>query len=345
MIKEENNSISKFIEQMPKIELHVHLEGSVRPEILIKLAEKNGIELPYTDPEKLKEWYAFTNFDHFLKIYFKISECIKTAEDIELVAKEFLLGQKEQNIIYTEITFTPYTHYIQKGITFAEQLSALERARAWGEEQLGVYCNFIFDISRNVTAEEGLITAKWLVENNPPSVVALGLGGPELGFPPERHKKAFDLVRGSRLVAIPHAGETAGAESIWGAINNLNAIRIGHGVRAVEDPELIDYLRNSAIVLEVCPSSNVCLGVFDNIEKHSLPELVEAGIKVTINSDDPPMFNTSLIEEYKLINKVFGFGIKDFYKFNKTALAASQVNEEIREKVKRIFEEGWLRLR
>lgn len=313
----------KKLEQIPKIELHVHLEGSVQPDTLLMLAEKNKVPMPANSLEEIKSWYRYEDFNSFIQVYLKICECISSAEDIEFIAREFLKNQKEQNIIYTEITYTPYTHYIQYNIPIADQIAALGNARKWAEEKLDISCNFIFDISRNVSPKEGLVTAKWLMDNEADFRIALGLGGPEKDFPPEIHREAFRLIKDAGIPSLPHAGETAGPESVWGAIKHLNADRIGHGVRSIEDPGLIDYIVENDITLEVCPSSNICLGVYENINDHPLPLLVERGVKVTINSDDPPMFNTSLVNEYKTITEIFNYKLDDLYQFNMNAIDSS----------------------
>ncbi len=334
-------TMNKQIKQMPKIELHVHLEGSVQPSTLLKLATKNNVELPSGNIDDLLSWYTFSNFDHFSDVYLKISECIKTVEDIELIAREFLQGQFEQNIVYTEITYTAYTHCIQKKISFDDQLVALNKARKWAEDELGIYCNFIIDIPRQVTTDEGLITAKWLTTSGSDSIVALGLGGPEYGHPPQKHKASFDLIKETGYSSVPHAGETEGPSSIWGAVNDLGAIRIGHGVRCVEDEQLMNFIKDNEIILEVCPTSNICLGVFDKLSVHCLPQLIDHGIKVTINSDDPPMFNTTLTNEYYEIHKTFGFSLDDFYTFNKTALEGTLMPAKLKSIVEDKFYSGW----
>jgi len=333
--------IEKLIENMPKIELHVHLEGSVRTEILLSLAAKNNILLPASTVEELNEWYLFKDFNHFIEVYFKISECICSVDDIEMITREFLRGQAQQNIIYSEITYTAYTHYLQKSISFADQIGALERAKNWGEKELAISCNFILDIARNVTAQVGLQNVRWIKEVNSDAVVGLGLGGPEAGYPPELHEAAFKEIAGTKLKPVPHAGETVGPESVWGAIKYLHAFRIGHGIRSIEDPALIRYLRDNKIVLEICPTSNICLGIYPGLEMHPLPLLVDEDLLVTINSDDPPMFNTSLTMEYKKIARQFNFTGTDFYRFNKTALENSLMNQTDYEFISNKFEKEW----
>ena len=295
-----------FVRAMPKVELHVHLEGSIQPATLLHLAERHGVRLPADTVDEVREWYRFTDFDHFIEVYLTISGCVRTAEDIELIAREFLKGQAEQNIVYSEVTYTAFTHYLQKGLSFEEQLEALNRARRWAEEELDVTMRYIIDIPRNIDSKHGPLIAEWAVSGMNDGVVALGLGGPEAGNPPEKFLDAFQIAAEAGLPAVPHAGETAGAASVRSAVEQLKAVRIGHGVRSLEDPELVEMLRERRIPLEVCPTSNVCLGVAPSFVEHPLPRLIDAGLVVTLNSDDPPMFNTTLTREYETAARCFG---------------------------------------
>jgi adenosine deaminase len=299
-------ALDTFIGSMPKVELHVHLEGAIQAETLLKLAHKHDIPLPADDVAGIQRWYRFTDFDHFIDIFTLISDCIRTPEDIELITREFLAGQAAQHIVYSEVSYVPYAHFQRKGLPFAEQLDAINRAQAWAESELGVTMGLIPDISRNVTPDAGMVTAEWAIQAMQHGVIALGLGGPEAGNPPEKFAAAFARAREAGLPAIPHAGETAGAESIWGALRALHAIRLKHGVRCLEDPALVEELRTRQIPLEVCPTSNVCLGVAPDWAHHPLPDLMNRGLYVTLNSDDPAMFNTTLTDEYRLAAHAFG---------------------------------------
>jgi adenosine deaminase len=291
-------SLATFIRLMPKVELHVHLEGSIRPETLITLASRNQVPLPVDSVEGLRAWYTFTDFPHFIEVYRAISACLCTSDDIELIAREFLVGQAAQNIRHSEVTYTGYTQYRVNGIPFAEQLAAINRARFWAAQTLGISMTLTIDISREIEAEEGLRVADWAISGLGQGVTALGLGGPELGHPPEKFQAAFDRARAAGLASLPHAGETAGPDSIWGALRTLHAQRIGHGVRCLDDQQLVNELRARQIPLEVCPTSNVCLKVAPSLAQHPLPRLLSEGLYVTLNSDDPPMFNTTLTDEY-----------------------------------------------
>jgi adenosine deaminase len=301
------NTIDQYCRKMPKVELHVHLEGSVQPATLLNLAKRHHISLPAETVQGIRKWYTFRDFAHFVEIYMTISRCLKTPEDVELIAREFLIGQAEQNILYSEVTFTPYNQLVNGGLGFHEQLDAVNRAREWADRELGIRMGMIIDIPREREPEAGEQVASWVIDRFGDGVVAIGLGGPEQGNPAEKFKSSFHRVRDKGIPRVLHAGETAGPASIWNAIEVAEPARIGHGVRAVGDAKLLAYLQEAQIPLEVCPTSNICLGVYPSLAKHSLPELLHHGVSVSINSDDPPMFNTSLAEEYLVCARTFGW--------------------------------------
>ena len=319
--------LEEFIRRMPKVELHVHLEGSIRPETLLTLAERNGVALPANSIEELGEWYQFSDFAHFIEIYFAICNCIRTPDDFELIATEFLKHQSAQNIKYSEVIYTPYTHH--EHVTFDEQLAAINRARKKAERSLGVRIGLVPDISRQMRpVEDSYRVADWAVQNMDDGIIALGLGGPEVGNPPEIFQEAFDRARAAGLPSLPHAGETEGPQSIWGAIDTLYAVRIGHGVRCLEDPGLVAFLRERQIPLDVSPTSNVCLGVAPTLAEHPLPKLIDQGLFVTINSDDPPMFDTTLSDEYLRIAQTFDFDMTQIKQFVTNGIHASLLSAD-----------------
>jgi len=340
-------TLTAFIRRMPKVELHVHLEGAIQPATLLALAKRNQVALPANDVAGLQRWYQFTNFKHFIEIYLTISSCICTPEDIELIARDFLRHQAAQNIRYSEVTFTPYTHFsTNRRIPFDEQFDALSRARAWGARELGTRCNWVFDIARNVRPiEHALTVAEWAVSGKDAGVVGFGLGGLEAGNPPELFVEAFALARAAGLAAVPHAGEVAGAESVRGAIETLSATRIGHGVRCLEDPALVALLRERQIPLEVCPTSNVCLGVAPSFAEHPLPRLLAEGLFVTLNSDDPPMFNTTLTNEYLQAAAAFDFDLETIERLALNGVRASLLPEIERAELEQEFAAAFTQLR
>ncbi len=338
-------TLDDFIRAMPKVELHVHLEGATQPATLLELAQRNNVQLPADTVEGIREWYTFTDFPHFVRIYIQISDCMCTPDDIELLTREFLIGQAAQNIRYTEATYTPYTHYMQKGLSFEDQLAAINRASAWAEAELGVTMGVIMDIAREVSPDKGVITAEWAISGMGDGVIALGLGGGESGNPPEKHAQAFALAHEAGLATIPHAGEHEGPASIWGALNTLKAVRIGHGIRCLEDPALVAELRERQIPLEVCPTSNVCLREFPSLAEHCLPRLLDEGLYVTINSDDPPMFNTTLADEYLAIAHTFGYDADDMEQFVMKALRVTLLPDDVKARMEADFMAEFKRLR
>ena len=293
--------IRDYICAMPKVELHVHLEGSVLPETLLDLAAQHGVELPVSTVEDITDWYTFRDFDHFIQIFASISRCLRTADDFTRITYEYGRSMAENNIRYAEVTWTPHAHVgdTSKNLTFEKLLAAINTGRDQAKQEWGVDMRWIPDIARCFPDTADPVVG-WLTSPaaQASGVVALGLGGPEVGFPPELFEDAFKTARAKGLPGNPHAGETVGPESVWGAIRALKAVRIGHGVRAVEDPALVDYLVEHQVPLEVNPTSNLCLGVYPTYETHALRQLVEAGVMVTINSDDPTLFNTTLNDEY-----------------------------------------------
>ena len=301
-------SLETFIRAMPKVELHVHLEGSIRPDTLLDLAARNEVELPARSVDQLREWYAFKSFDHFVEVYLAAASCIRTPADVERIASDFLDGQAAQNVLHSEVTYTASTQRMLSGIPLDDQLEAINQARTKAERDHGVTMSLTIDYPRHLDPDEFIGVARWAVDNMAHGVSALGLGGPEVGYPPELFGRAFDVAREAGLPSVPHAGETEGPESIRGALRELNAVRIGHGVRCLEDADLVAELRERQIPLEVCPTSNVCLGVAPSFAEHPLPRLLDAGLYVTLNSDDPPMFGTTLTDEYLKSAAAFDLG-------------------------------------
>jgi len=306
--------VAQYSKLVPKAELHVHLEGAIQPETLFTLARRNGVELPVQTVEEMQRWFTFRNFNHFVEIFFAISRCLKTAEDYELIAYEFGASMARQQVLYAEVTFSPSTHAFSLGVPFETFFAGLTRGRERAQQEFGSEIRWVFDIVRDIPEEANndrradytLAVAK---EGMRDGVVSLGLGGAEVGHPPEHYARWFEQAHAAGLHSVPHAGETAGPASIWGAIHTLGAERIGHGVRAIEDSALMDYLREQRIPLEVSPSSNICLGVYADIASHPLPRLYAAGIPVSVNSDDPPLFNTTLTHEVELLFDGFHFDI------------------------------------
>jgi adenosine deaminase len=336
-------NLGDFLHEMPKVELHVHLEGSIRPATLLTLAERNGVALPADDLEGLRHFYRFVDFDHFIKVYFTVSSCLRTPDDFDLIAYQFGADMARQNIRYAEVTFTPWTNVANTGLPFDEVLAGLNEGRARAEAEFGVEYRWVLDIVRD-DPSTGQQVAEWAVGAMDRGVVGLGLGGTERGHPPEWFAAAFQTALDAGLHSVPHAGEIVGPESVWGAIRALKAERIGHGVRSIEDPTLMDYLREHRIPLEVCPTSNLCLGVYASYGEHPLRRLWQQGLWITVNSDDPPMFNTDLVREYQVLADELDFTAKDLECLSLSALRASFLPEERKKDLEQYFVSEFTRL-
>jgi adenosine deaminase len=232
----------EFVHRMPKVELHVHLEGAIRPATLLQLAQRNDRQLPAQDLDALDELYRFRDFDHFVEMYVTITDCLRTADDYRLIAYEFGADCARQNIRYAEVTFTIATNTRLTGLPWQAILEGLNAGRDRARSEYGVDWRWVFDISRNEPQTQHTVVEIALAAREQ-GVVALGLGGSETEFPPQLFVQAFARAQQAGLPRVPHAGETAGPESIWAALRQLHADRLGHGVRCVEDPELVAYLR------------------------------------------------------------------------------------------------------
>jgi aminodeoxyfutalosine deaminase len=336
-----------YIRAMPKVELHIHLEGSVQPQTLFDLAKRYHIALPVSNVSELESWYLFRSFDHFLDIFTTICQCLRTAEDFTRITYEYGQSMARQNIRYAEVTWTPYTHVYQySDIPWKVLFAAINTGREQARRDFGVEMRWIPDIARCFpdTADP---VVDWLLspEARSGGVVALGLGGPEVGFPPELFEESFKKAITEGLHSNPHAGETVGPESVWGAIRVLKAERLGHGVRAIEDPALIAYLIAHQIPLEVNPTSNLCLGVYPSYQEHPLRQLIEAGVCVTINSDDPALFNTTLNDEYVHAVQDCGLSLAQLEQAALNAVRVSYLPEDEKNALYEAFQQEYDRLR
>lgn len=337
-------SLHDFIRAMPKVELHVHLEGSIQPATVLMLAERNGMALPAQDLEGLREFYRFTDFAHFLEVYFAVSGCLKTVDDFSTIAYEFGASMARQNIRYAEVTFTPQTNVTNTGLPFNEILAGLNDGRRRAQADFDVEFCWVLDIVRDNPDSRHQVV-EWAVGAMDQGVVGLGLGGTETGHPPEWFADAYAIARQAGLHSVPHAGEQGGPQSIWGAIRALKAERIGHGVRSTEDRALVDYLVRHQIPLEICPASEICLGVYPSYADHPVGRLWEQGVYITVNSDDPPMFNTNLVGEYQAMADHVGFGASELERLSLNAVQASFLPDARKEALEQGFLSEFARLR
>ena len=292
------NPLSDFIAGLPKAEIHVHHVGSASPRIVAELAARHPGTVP-SDPDRLREFYTFRDFGHFIEVYLAVVDLIKDAEDVRLLTYEVARDMAAQNIRYAELTLTPYTSVLA-GVPIEAYVEAVEDARVAAERDLGVRLRWVYDIPGEFGLPAAEETVGYALEHAPETLIGFGLGGPEVGVDRPQFKPVFDRARAAGLHSVPHAGETTGPQTVWDALTELGAERIGHGTSSVQDEKLVAHLVEHQIPLEVCPTSNIATRAVDVLENHPLKQMYDAGVLVTINSDDPPMFNTTLNREYEI---------------------------------------------
>ncbi|GAA1908514.1 adenosine deaminase [Nocardioides lentus] len=294
------SSLAAFVAGLPKVELHVHHVGSASPATVAELAARHaGSTAVPADPALLADYFTFTDFGHFIEVYLSVVDLVRDPEDVVTLTYDIGVAMAAQQVRYAELTVTPWTS-VRAGIPAAAFCEAIEEARARVARDTGTELRWIFDIP----GEAGLPAAEGTLEialaQRPDGLVGFGLGGPEVGVPRPQFAPYFDAARAAGLHSVPHAGETTGPQTVRDAIDHLGAERIGHGIAAAQDAGLMALLVERGIPLEVSPTSNLRTGAVASLADHPLPTLVGAGVAVSVNSDDPPMFATTLNREYEV---------------------------------------------
>jgi aminodeoxyfutalosine deaminase len=303
-------AIERFVAEVPKVELHVHLVGSAGLPTVQTLAQRSPELGVPTDLDELRAFYTFRDFAHFLEVYAAVNALVQTSADVVTLLDGLADDLVAQRVRYAEVTVTPWPH-VAAGLPYPELVEGLDEGRRRAAAR-GVELAWCFDIAAHIEPGNGAETARWATDEPPDGLVGFGLGGAEAGVDRRDFADAFDRARAAGLHSVPHAGEGAGgAESVWAALRTLKAERIGHGIRSVDDPALVAHLAEHRIPLEVCPISNVRTRVVADLAEHPLPRLLDQGVVVCINTDDPPMFGTDLGHEYRSIAAAFDLGIGD----------------------------------
>jgi len=325
-------TLTDFIAGLPKAELHVHHVGSASPRIVAELAARHpGAGVP-SDPERLAEYFTFADFGHFIQVYLSVVDLIRDAEDVRTLTYEVARDMTSLNIRYAELTVTPVSS-VSRGIAAEAFLEAIEDARVAAERELGIVLRWCFDIPGEAGLPSAVLTTRMATELTPDGLVSFGLGGPEIGVPRAQFKPYFEAARAIGLHSVPHAGETTGPETIWESLLELGAERIGHGTSAVRDPALLAHLAEHRIPLEVCPTSNVATRAVRDLGSHPLREIVAAGVSVSINSDDPPMFSTDLNREYAIAADLLGLGARGLAVLARNAVTDSFAPHEVKARI------------
>jgi aminodeoxyfutalosine deaminase len=321
-----------FIERLPKAELHVHHVGSASARIVAELAERHPGVVP-SDPDELRTFFAFRDFAHFVDVYLSVVDLIRTPEDVRLltyeVAREMAEGQR---IRYAELTCTPYTSVL-RGIAIEGYTEAIEDARVAAERDFGLVLRWIYDIPGESGVPAADATLDYALNHRVDALVGFGLGGPEIGVSRAQFQPHFETARAAGLHSVPHAGETTGPQTVWDSLRLLGAERIGHGTSSAQDPALLAHLAERGIPLEVCPSSNVATRAVASLAEHPLRSFVEAGVTVTINSDDPPMFGTTLNHEYAVAADLLGLDESGLAELAGAAVRASFAEEDVKRRL------------
>jgi aminodeoxyfutalosine deaminase len=333
----DSSGLADFIAGLPKAELHVHHVGSASPRIVSELAARHPGTVP-SDLEQLRRFYEFRDFAHFIEVYLAVVDLVRTPDDIHYLTFEIAREMATvQQIRYAELTCTPYTsvrpHEDGVGMPIEAFTEAIEAARVEAEREFGLVLRWIYDIPGEFGVAAADETLHYALDHRPEALVGFGLGGPEVGVPRAQFRRHFEAARAAGLHSVPHAGETTGPETIWDSVRLLGAERIGHGTSAARDPELLAHLRDNGIVLEVCPSSNVATRAVAVLDEHPIRLFRDAGVVVTVNSDDPPMFATTLNREFEIAAGLLDLDTAGVADLSRAAVRASYADAEVKARV------------
>ena len=323
-------NITQFINQSPKTELHLHIEGSLEPELMFKLSKRNKIEIPFKSVEEIRSAYNFTNLDSFLKIYYQGSNVLIKEEDFFDLTWEYILRCKQDNIVHTEIFFDPQSH-LPRGVSFDTVIKGIHKALQKAKDEFNISSKIIMCFLRHLDEESCFDVLNQACKHKD-KIIGVGLDSSEKGNPPSKFKRLFEQAIAEGFLTVAHAGEEGPPEYIWDSLNLLKIKRVDHGVQCLNDEKLVEKLVKDQIPLTVCPLSNVKLCVFDKLENHNLKKMLDKGLRVMVNSDDPAYFggylNKNLIETSKALN----LKIEDVKRLIENSFKSSFLNDEDKKK-------------
>ncbi len=322
--------MASLIQTLPKAELHIHIEGSLEPEMMFELAQRNQVSLPYASVDEVRAAYQFENLQSFLDLYYAGAQVLQTEQDFYDLTWAYLQKCAAQNVLHTEFFFDPQTH-TDRGIPFEVVHGGITRALKDGREKLDVSSGLILCFLRHLSAEAAMATLEQALPYRD-SITAVGLDSSELGHPPSKFQAVFDRARAEGFLTVAHAGEEGPPEYIWEAIRLLKVSRIDHGVRCVEDPALVDYLVEHQIPLTVCPLSNIKLCVFDTMAHHNLKQLLDIGLCVTVNSDDPAYFGGYVNDNFEAVQTALNLTNQQLLQLAENSFKASFLDAENRQR-------------
>ncbi len=320
-----------FIRGIPKVELHLHIEGTLEPELMLDFAARNGVDLGFESVEAVRAAYSFADLEDFLDIYYRGTRVLQTERDFYDLTWSYLQRVHGENVRHTEIFFDPQTH-TDRGVAFETVIEGVHRARLDAQSKLSISCQLIMCFLRHLSPASAMATLEHALPYRD-WIVAVGLDSSEVGNPPRKFVDVFDRARAEGLLAVAHAGEEGPPEYIWEALDLLHVRRIDHGVRCLEDPRLVDRLVADQIPLTVCPLSNVQLDVFERIEDHNLKRLLDHGLLVTVNSDDPAYFGGYITDNLLAAHAALGLDEYDVECLSRNAIRASFLGSDGKERL------------
>ncbi|ELE2165833.1 adenosine deaminase [Vibrio fluvialis] len=317
--------MKEFIQQLPKVELHLHIEGSLEPELMFDLAQRNQIAIPFSSPDEVRAAYQFSNLQSFLDIYYQGANVLIHEQDFFDLTWAYLLRCQQDNVMHTEIFFDPQTH-TARGIAFETVINGITQALEKGQQELGISSQLIMCFLRHLSEADAMHTLQQALPYKD-KIVGVGLDSSEQGHPPEKFQQVFRQAREAGFIAVAHAGEEGPALNIRNAIDLLGVQRVDHGVRCVEDAALVQELKQTRMPLTVCPLSNLKLKVFTEMEQHNIVDLLRQGLCVTINSDDPAYFGGYMTDNFMAVADAHPMSHQELAQFTLNAIEASLISD------------------
>ena len=320
-----------FIENMPKVELHLHIEGSLEPELMFALARRNNIAIPFESVDDVRRAYNFSNLQDFLDIYYQGMNVLRTETDFYDLTTAYLQRVAAQNVVHTEIFFDPQGH-TERGVPFETVLNGITRALDDGQKNLGITSNLIMCFLRHLPEDSALKTLEQAIPHKD-RILGVGLDSSEIGHPPSKFSRVFAKAREEGFAIVAHAGEEGPPEYVWQALDDLKIQRMDHGNRSLEDPALVKRIAGEGMALTVCPLSNLRLCVVKNMTDHPLKRMLDSGIRATVNSDDPSYFGGYMNENYKAVSHALNLSRDDIVTLAKNGINASFISEAYKNKL------------
>ncbi len=317
--------MKEFIQQLPKVELHLHIEGSLEPELMFDLAQRNQIAIPFSSPDEVRTAYQFSNLQSFLDIYYQGANVLIHEQDFFDLTWAYLLRCQQDNVMHTEIFFDPQTH-TARGIAFETVINGITQALEKGQQELGISSQLIMCFLRHLSEADAMLTLQQALPYKD-KIVGVGLDSSEQGHPPEKFQQVFRQAREAGFITVAHAGEEGPALNIRNAIDLLGVQRVDHGVRCVEDAALVQELKQTRMPLTVCPLSNLKLKVFTEMEQHNIVDLLRQGLCVTINSDDPAYFGGYMTDNFMAVANAHPMSHQELAQFTLNAIEASFISD------------------